>query len=444
MSDCSIIIPVHNQASLTKHCLEVLLKDDSEEVIVVDDGSTDDTPRMLAKFGTAIKMVAQPTNSGFAASCNRGASAAKHDYLVFLNNDTIPQPGWLRALQRHANENPQAAIVGARLLYPDHTIQHAGVVICQDRYPRHIYTGFPADHPAVRKSRRFQAVTAACMLVRRSAFEAVGRFDEAYRNGFEDVDLCLRFGGRGCEVHYCAESIVVHLESMSPGRFKSDRHNVARYRERWMSQVHPDDLQYYLEDGLLRISYEGIYPIGMEMSPLLAIMDQERRSAALESLLRERNRELAELRRENTRLSLELSGQAVDSTALRYREQKHKIREVVQQQVPTGSTVMVISKGDSGLLNLPGCEGWHFPQTERGVYAGYHPASSTEAIEHLEMLRARGGSHLLIPSCSLWWLDHYQGFHRHLEQSYTRLTGRVDVCVVYALANPHEALKQTA
>src|SRR5262249_47182435 len=151
-----------------------------------------------------------------------------------------------------AMSHPEVSIVGSKLVYPDNTIQHAGVVICQDHYPRHIYTGFPADHPAVCKSRAFQIVTGACMLVRRAAFERAGGLDPSFRNGFEDVDFCLRLRKAGLEVHYCAESVVEHLESVSPGRFRHAGKNVSLYRQRWFERVQPDDVKYYLEDGLLQ------------------------------------------------------------------------------------------------------------------------------------------------------------------------------------------------
>jgi hypothetical protein len=355
---------------------------------------------------------------------------------VFLNNDTLPEPGWIEALVHYADVHPRAAVVGAKLLFRNDTIQHAGVVICQDRYPRHLYTGFPAAHPAVNRSRRFQIVTGACMLVRRRLFERAGRFDTSFRNGFEDVDLCLRLGERGEEIHYCAESVVYHLESVSPGRFQHDRQNVALYRKRWLTRVRPDDVDYYLEDGLLRLDYEGRFPISLEVSPLLATLDGARRGRRLERQLRVRSREVADLQRENTRLHLELDQPVGDSPEQRYRQLRERIRKAVRQCVPAGATVLVISKGDGSLLELPGCEGWHFPQTGRGAYAGYHPADSAEAITHLEALRARGGRYLLIPATSRWWLHHYPGFHRHLEANYLRLPGPDEPCRIYALGNP--------
>ena len=113
----------------------------------------------------------------------------------------------------YAVEHPAAAVVGAKLLFPNDTIQHAGVAIGLDSRPHHIYAGFPADHPATSVSRRFQVVTAACSLFRRRPWQELGGLDVAFQNGWEDVDYCLRAGEAGYEVHYCAESVVYHFES---------------------------------------------------------------------------------------------------------------------------------------------------------------------------------------------------------------------------------------
>jgi len=433
MGRSTIIIPVFNQPALTARCLETLLEQGCERIVVVDDASNQETQRMLNQFGDRIKVLAHAQNRGFAESCNEGAAAAQSEFLVFLNNDTVPQPGWLEELERYSEMHPQAAVVGSKLLFPNDTIQHAGVVICQDRYPRHIYTGFPATHPAVNKSRRFQVVTAACMLVRRDAFDVASGFDPAFRNGFEDVDFCLRIGQRGHEIHYCAASVVQHLESVSAGRFAFDRNNVALYRQRWLAKVRPDDLQYYVEDELLRVTYEGSFPIYIEVSPLLATLDGGARTEALERRLGQLSRQVSELGKENRRLALQLGAESVDSPELKYRELRQRIRGTVQQLVPAGATIAVISKGDSALLDFPQHHGWHFPQTDRGGYAGYYPAASEEALAHLEAVRQRGARYLLIPATSLWWLEHYTEFARHLAEHCTRLEGSNDDCVVYQL-----------
>lgn len=274
----SVIIPVHGRSDFTRQCLHTLLADRSPapgfEVIVVDDASPDDTGGVLAEYGAKIRVVALPRNVGFAGACNAGAAAARGDYLVFLNNDTVPESGWLGGLAGYANVTPAASVVGAKLLFPDHTVQHAGVAIGIDRYPHHLYAGFPADHPAVNKARRFQAVTAACCLIRRGAFQTVGGFDRAFVNGWEDVDLCLRLGERSHEIHYAPASVVYHFESSSRDpRSPTERHNRELYARRWLGRVRPDLLDFFLDDGLLKIANETpLYPLLIEPSPFVAVV----------------------------------------------------------------------------------------------------------------------------------------------------------------------------
>lgn len=306
---CSVIIPVYGKAPLTRQCLDALLAHppgDAEcETVVVDDASPDLTSQLLACYGDRVRVVAHPQNVGFATSCNDGAAAATGEFLVFLNNDTIPQPGWLDALVNYARRQPCAGAVGAKLLFPDDTIQHAGVAVCQDHNPRHLYAGFPADHPAVNKSRRFQIVTAACMLIRREAFARAGGFDPSFRNGYEDVDLCLRLGELGYEVHYCHESVLYHLESVSRQNVcEHQERNLLLYRERWAHRVVPDDVRFYIEDGLLAIDYWELYPARLLISPLLAVLPGEERERRADRILNDRARKMFELLRDNIRLNL--------------------------------------------------------------------------------------------------------------------------------------------
>jgi glycosyltransferase involved in cell wall biosynthesis len=119
-----------------------------------------------------------------------------------------------------------------------------------------------------------------------------------------------------------------------------------------------------------------------------------------------------------------------------YQQLVPHIRQVVINELPHGSTVMVVSKGDDELLKLDGRQAWHFPQTEDGVYAGYHPADSAEAISHLEELRGKGGDFLLFPSTEFWWLDYYEQFKHHLDSHYREVIHEKNVCLAYALREP--------
>ncbi len=318
MPKVSIIIPAYNHHVLTRQCLEAIQAGhpaaDEPEIVIVDDGSEQPVSEALTNVGTHVRVIRHAHNTGFAVACNDGVAAAGGEFLVFLNNDTRPRPGWLDALVSYAEAHPAAGVVGSKLLFPNESVQHAGVVICQDRYPRHIYAGFPAHHPAVNRARRFQIVTAACALIRRDAFRAARGFDSSFANGYEDVDLCLRLGRLGYEVHYCPQSVVYHLESITRGDLPSSLEaNDRLYRERWLEHVQPDDIRYYLDDGLLQINFspgQG-YPAHLKVSPLLALTDAEH-NRDVDRLLNVRAQQVFELIKENIRLSTALleAGQA--------------------------------------------------------------------------------------------------------------------------------------
>jgi GT2 family glycosyltransferase len=302
MPTVSVVIPVYNRMGLTRQCLDKLFSIGSTvcdfEVIVVDDGSRDSTQRLLASYGDRLRVVSHASNKAFATSCNDGAAIACGEYLLFLNNDTIPLQGWLDALVRHARAHPRAGVVASKLLYPNGTIQHAGMAVCQDRHPRLIYVGFPADHPAVNKPRRMQLVSGACNLIPRAIFAQMGGFDAAYINGYEDVDLCMRFGEFGYEIHYCPQSVLFHMESVSENRFKFEQHSALLFRQRWGDRVHPDDLHYYIEDGLIHVDYYANH-INFNVSPLLGVIQPEDNFAEVNRVLELRAQQVYSLIREN-------------------------------------------------------------------------------------------------------------------------------------------------
>lgn len=485
----SIVVPVHNSAALTRSCLDAVLADlpSGCEVIVVDDASTDSTAELLASYGAAIRPLTLPRNLGYAGACNEGAAVARGEALLFLNNDTEPQPGWGEALAGYAAAHPAAAVIGAKLLYPTGAVQHAGVAIGQDGYPHNLYAGLPAEHPAVNHSRRLQAVTGACMWVARETFEAAGGFDTGFANSLEDVDLCLRIGAAGGEVHYCHEAVVTHLESASRGREDRFAKSVDLYRRRWRERVRCDDLALYAEDGLLAVEYAEAYPLRMTISPRLAVVDAAREVEA-ERLLEAYARQVSDLLGEVVRLTAVAGSEAGvgaavsagEDTATRsdaeldhadflreanriehdvrelqlrleragieppdaprpfeasrrlgYRQLVERFRGEVAEVVPAGSSLLVVSRGDRALLELAGRRARHFPQNGEGGYLGHHPADSDDAVERLESLRSAGADYLVLPSTAYWWLDHYAGFATHLRSRYAA-TER-DVCTIFNL-----------
>ncbi len=235
--DCSIIMPVFNRCELTEQCLTHLAAvttGPTFEVIVVDNGSTDATGTLLAKLGGDVQILRNEENRGFAIACNQGARVARGRHLIFLNNDTIPLPGWLSPLVAEIDSDPRVGIVGSKLLFLDGSIQHAGVVFDRERpIPFHPFRGLAASDPAANKRRELNCVTGACMAVRADLFAAVGGFDEGFRNGYEDVDFCIRVRQRGFKVVYQPASALYHLESQTPGRKEHDAANGHRLLDRW-------------------------------------------------------------------------------------------------------------------------------------------------------------------------------------------------------------------
>ena len=495
----TVIIPVYGRSTLTRHCLDTLLAQGQPagtRILVVDDASPDDTAQVLASYGDRVDVLHQPVNLGFGAACNAGVEAAQTELVVLLNNDTTPHPGWLAALLRCAGDSPDAAAVGARLLHLDGTVQHAGVVVGRDRLPHHAYVGFPGDHPAVLRCRPFQVVTGACLLLRRSVFRAIGGFDLRYRKGHEDVDLCLRLGEAGHEVRYCADAVLTHLESVSRGRTGPDQvANGRLWCQTWQDRVVPDDLELYAADGLLSIRYDGdTTPLVAEVAVELATLERRQRARGVERLLRQRTQQVHELLQDAVELSvlaagaghpaalshvpataavrsdgLELSGllEASHASVLQrddrvqealaelqgalaerlgdaftphpgpgYRRLVRQVCSRVESVAPVGSTVLVVSRGDTELLQLHDRTGRHFPCDDVGRYAGFHPVDSRAAITHLEEQQASGATHLVLPSTALWWLDHYAGFADHLRSSGELLLDDSRNCQVYRLGAP--------
>ncbi len=251
----SIIIPVYNNLIYTKACLKSIFANtdlSNIEIIVVDNASTDGTREYLNNVHPQcpVTLIPNTTNLGFARACNQGARASTGKYLVFLNNDTRVTPGWLDSMVLCSDSDKRIGVVGAKLLFEDGLIQHAGVVFDYKLKPVHIYKFFHPKHPAVEKQRDFQAVSGACMLVKKSVYKKLGGFDELYVNGYEDVDFCLRLQRQGYRVVYCPKSVVIHLESKTPGRFDAMDANRALLMERWGEVLLNDDHEYYQADGI--------------------------------------------------------------------------------------------------------------------------------------------------------------------------------------------------
>jgi GT2 family glycosyltransferase/cytochrome c-type biogenesis protein CcmH/NrfG len=261
----SIIIPVFNQVGYTKRCLETLYSntlDRGFEVIVVDNASTDGTQEFLneaVKRYPNLRVIRNSENLKFARACNQGANIARGKYLVFLNNDTEPQPGWLTAGIRRLESDPDIGIVASKLLYPDRTIQHCGVIFTKKYcpvpaypvWPIHRYRFVTEHHPAVNRPEEIPATTAACLFISSKLFKKVGGFTEDYGMYFEDTDLCLKVRRHGRKIFYEPKSVVIHYEGKSsPDQKTIDKMNLRAasiFFPRWESKLLKIQLELAIE-----------------------------------------------------------------------------------------------------------------------------------------------------------------------------------------------------
>ncbi len=218
--EASIVVPVHGQWPHTLACLRAIAAHPPQapfELIVVDDASPDDTLARLSQVG-GLRVVARPVNGGFIAACNDGAAAATGRMLVFLNNDTVPQPGWLDALLSTFRHHPDTGMAGAQLLYPDGRLQEAGGVVFSDGSAWNYGRFGTPDDPRYAYVRDADYVSGAAIAIPRSLFQQIGGFDARYAPAYyEDTDLAFAVRAAGLRVRYQPAARVVHDEGATAG-----------------------------------------------------------------------------------------------------------------------------------------------------------------------------------------------------------------------------------
>lgn len=253
----SVVIPTRDRAELLGVVLDGLFARTDYpalEVIVVDNGSTEPATRdLFARYAgdPRLRVLPAPGPFNFSELSNRGAAAARGTILLFLNNDIeVLESGWLTELVAIASD-PEIGAVGAKLLYPDGTIQHGGIVLGIGGIAGHSHLGLPGSAPGyfarMVLSQEVSAVTGACLAMRAAVFSEVGGFDAAHLAvAFNDVDLCLKIRAAGYRIVWTPHARLVHHESKSRGaedtpekraRFEAESRVM---RERWEPVLRAD------------------------------------------------------------------------------------------------------------------------------------------------------------------------------------------------------------
>ena len=267
----SIIIPNKDAKTDLEKCIRSVKEKSSYknyEILIVENNS--ETEEIFAYYkelskDPAIRLLKWKKEFNYSAINNFAAKKARGEYLLFLNNDTeVITEDWIQELLGIC-QRPGTGAVGARLYYGDHTIQHAGTVIGIGGIAGHMFVNLPGERTGyMHKAALIQdlsAVTAACMLVKREAFEEVGGFEEQLSVAFNDVDLCLRLREKGCVVVYNPYAELYHYESKSRGA-EDSKEKVRRFQSeiefmrcRWEKLLKAGDPYYNKNLSLTKWNY---------------------------------------------------------------------------------------------------------------------------------------------------------------------------------------------
>jgi GT2 family glycosyltransferase/glycosyltransferase involved in cell wall biosynthesis len=251
----SLVIPVHGAFAHTLACLRALAGHPPRaaiEVIVVDDASPDDTLAKLGQVG-GLRVHARTRNGGFIAACTDGAALARGEVLVFLNNDTVPQPGWLDALLVTFDQHADAGLAGAKLVYPDGRLQEAGGVVFADGSGWNYGRNESPDDCRYAYLRDADYCSGAAIAIPRALFERLGGFDARYAPAYyEDTDLAFAVRAAGLRVLYQPASVVVHDEGATSGTDLAQGPKAAQVRNQAVfAQKWQDALRAQLPAGTL-------------------------------------------------------------------------------------------------------------------------------------------------------------------------------------------------
>jgi GT2 family glycosyltransferase len=228
----SLIIPVWNGAEVILECLRAVYAHSGEcllEVIAVDNASSDESAQLIRDHFPEVILLSQPVNLGFGGGVNAGITAAQGEVFILLNQDCLVQPGWLVAIEQALRDHPEAGIAGCTILNADGTLNHAGAFLQRPQAVGVHIADRVADAPQL-----VDYVTGAAMVIRRSTWDTIGRFDEGYYPAyFEESDYCYRARRVGLETWYIPEARVIHLFSSREWQHDPVKHTANQHQSRY-------------------------------------------------------------------------------------------------------------------------------------------------------------------------------------------------------------------
>jgi GT2 family glycosyltransferase len=290
-----IVIPTKNHGELLRQCIDTIqstVKDVDYELIVVDHESTDPaTVAYLQSLEGKAQVLRHKGEFNFSVINNRAIARAQGRFTHFLlcNNDIEAfEAGWLERMVE-LGQQPSIGVVGAQLLYPDRrSVQHGGVLVgafgVAEHYAKRLRLGEDTIEPGYAEmlllNHEVAAVTAACMLIRKDAFDAVHGFDETIKVGFGDVDLCLRVLQAGYRVLFCPHARLVHHESYTRGTSLQDPHpeDSAMFRMKWRPMLEVGDPYYHPSLSVTSNNWDIANPLPYKVKLRRRIIDLDHHS----------------------------------------------------------------------------------------------------------------------------------------------------------------------
>jgi GT2 family glycosyltransferase len=291
----SIVLLAYNKIEYTFQCLRSVFQEvdlAETEIIVVDNGSRDETARVLSYLEGFVRVITIEQNAGFLDACNLGARAARGRYLILLNNDIVLLPGWLAPLVATVEADPEVGAVGSMYIYPNGILQDAGSIVWKDGESMHYGWGRSPEDKRFNFAREVDYCPGASFLIRKELFDQLGGLDRRYAPAYyEDVDLCFGVRSLGYKVVYQPLSRVIHHEGITLGtnvntgfkRFQVV--NREKFYEKWRDLLEREHYE-AAPDNVVRASDRRRGPALLVCDDRLPTPDRDAGSARMSFILR--------------------------------------------------------------------------------------------------------------------------------------------------------------
>jgi GT2 family glycosyltransferase len=370
--EASVVVVTRDNLAFLRLCLESVLASTERpcELIVVDNGSSDRTPTYIARLAERNPNVRPIVNDS-----NRGFAAACNQGAALAAGEVLVLLNDDTAVSHgwlgRLAAHLERPRVGMVGPTTNRTPNEAQIDVDYRTWAELVRFAAARARQHTGEAFEIPTLTMFCVAMRRTLYEQVGPLDERFETGLlEDDDYSRRVREAGYRL-LCADDAFVH---------------------------------HFCETSFGKLVSSGEYARVLEANKARF---EDKWKAPWQPYGRRHSD--------------------------RYRDMAEGVRRAVIEAVPAGATVLVVSRGDDELLQVDGRRAWHFPRGDDGAYAGHHPADSKEAIARLEAQRAAGAEYIVFPGTGLWWLEHYHGLQRHLDDKYGQSFSDPETCVIFDL-----------